>query len=220
MVHLLQACWNGMSSGCIGRGGEQEEKEWETWFCSLVFRIPTHFSPSYFWHHLFSSFSLFVVIAVVRHIFTLHKYTYTFTWFYTYTFRINSSFVSVITSQRIMFYNLTNIHIWISLVFFSLYMMMLFDLQGYKSQCEWLTKKKNVKDNICLYTYSRHKQQVIKKMWHPVCLSKYWLDARDKGKDGICHQILRHQWKQHIRLFTRANIINNDLRLAVLVVVI
>ncbi len=129
VVHLFQACCNGMSSGNIGGGeGEQVEREWETWLYSWFFRIPIYFFP---WHHLFSSISLFVVSnVVVRHIHP-YKYTYTFTRFCIYTFGINSNIVSVVTSRWIMFYNPTNIPICVSVVFFSYYMMMFFfDLQG------------------------------------------------------------------------------------------
>ncbi len=150
----------------------------------VFFRIPIHFPPSHFWHHLFSSLSLFVVITVVM------RRTYSPSsiriHIYMYTFRINSSVVSVITSPRIMFYNPTkHAHMCVTLSSSLSLRVMLFDLQGCKSQCAWLTKKKNVKDKICLFTYDLYKQQVTKgKLRHVLVLTKGKKNERERK---TCH---------------------------------
>ncbi len=144
---------NGMWSGSMNEEGEQdeEEREWATCLRSWLFFASLSISllrisgiicspPSHY--------SLSSMLLWDAHIHP-HKYAYTYAPLYMYTFRINSSVVSVITSRRIMFYNPTTIPICVILVSLSLRMMP-FDLQGCNSQCAWLTKKKNVKDKICL----------------------------------------------------------------------
>jgi hypothetical protein len=153
MVHLSQACVRWNVEWCNWRRRTRRERD-TTLF--VGFFASTSFSSFAF---LASSVLLLPTIRCHRCYGETHSHKFASPWFciYTYTLRIISSFVSVITSRRIMFYNPTNILICVSLVF-SLYDS--FDLQGHESQRAWSTKKKNVKDKICLSIYSLYKQQI------------------------------------------------------------